>query len=83
MFNQFSTPDRGNNQAQLGGGLRGANVPGSHLKGSYSKPLGRRAGSSGLSQAGKYIAQAGSYDHPVNNTFAGDGGYPNPGNFSF
>ena len=42
----------------LGSGLKGAIAPGERLKGSYTKPLGRRPGNaSGLSQIGKYIAQ--------------------------
>lgn len=68
------TPYKSSNQGLLGSGLKGANPPGSRLKGSFSKPLGRRTGNSaGLSQAGKYITQNNTYDS-INNSNAG--GYP-------
>ena len=45
----------------LGSGLKGTYAAGERLKGSYSKPLGRRPGmTSGLSQIGKYITQGNS-----------------------
>jgi hypothetical protein len=61
----------------LGSGLKGASPFGAKLKGNFGKPLGRRAGSSGLSQVGKYIAQGSGYNSasdqhkfsPNNNSF--------------
>jgi hypothetical protein len=67
----FSNNKFQENPAFMNSPIKGASPASGRLKGNFGKPLGRRAGSSGLSQAGKYIAQGNSFSNdpyrsPVN-----------------